>query len=76
MAAEDPAENPCGGWMSVMRRPIVRITRQPPTQVPMAMEVAALMMTQSGVEAFELRLPWATSARVMMPIVFWASFVP
>ncbi len=39
------------------------------------MAVPAVSTTQSGTSGVE-RFPLATSARVMTPIVFWASLAP
>ena len=45
--------------------------------VPSAIAVADETMTQKGTSKLSAgRSPWAMSASVMMPIVFWASFVP
>ena len=61
----------------MIRLPIVRMIRQPPVQVPSAIAVADVTTTQSGTSKWSgLMFPCATSASVMMPIVFWASFVP
>ena len=49
--------------------------RQPPAAVPSEMAVAAAMMTQVGTVMSGMT-PAAKSARVMTPIVFWASFEP
>ena len=60
-----------------MRVPIVRMMRQPPEYVPSAIADAAEMITQVGGSGLgPSSVPCATSASVMMPIVFWASFVP
>jgi hypothetical protein len=40
------------------------------------MVIAHITMTRSGVVAPAPSVPFAISARVMMPMVFWASFVP
>src|SRR4051812_14323079 len=61
----------------MIRVPIVRMIRQPPEYVPAAMAVAELTTTQVGISGFVAgRLPWATSASAMTPIVFCASLVP
>ena len=44
--------------------------------MPSAIAVAAASTTQVGTSSPALRFPFATSARKMIPIVFWASFVP
>jgi hypothetical protein len=55
----------------------VRMIRQPPTYVPIAMARADETMTQVGGRSKSgLRCPETMSARAMMPIVFCASFVP
>src|SRR5213078_798585 len=76
-AAPEPwAVKPWAGSILMIRVPIVRMIRQPPEYVPAAIAVAALMTTQSGTVGLTLgRLPCATRARVMTPIVFWASLV-
>src|SRR5207247_1374197 len=66
-----------GGVILMMRVPMVRMMRQPPTQVPAAIALAALTTTHVGTSSsLGLRLPLATSARKITPIVFWASLVP
>ena len=56
---------------------MVRMIRQPPVYVPSAIAVAEQTITHVGTwNPVAGRLPCATSASVMMPIVFWASFVP
>ncbi len=70
------AAKPCGGWMSVMPLPIVRMIRQPPRYVPSAMARPAEAMTHSGGSACGATTPPVISARVITPIVFWASLVP
>ena len=49
--------------------------RQPPAAVPRLIAVAATRMTGSGT-VFVSMIPAENSARVMIPIVFWASFEP
>jgi hypothetical protein len=56
--------------------PRVRMTRQPPRQVPGALAVARAMITHSGVPALWSTVPLVIRARVMMPVVFCASLVP
>src|SRR5919198_1525072 len=71
------AANPCGGSSFATRWPSVLMIRQPPAYVPAAIAAAALTITQTGGRPKSaLRWPEATRARAMMPIVFWASFVP
>ena len=48
LAAADSAANPRGGSRCTMRRPRVRMIRQPPAQVPAARAQATRMMTHSG----------------------------
>ena len=57
------------------RWPIVRMIRQPPTAVPADRAVADTTMTQVGTVTSGMT-PAEKRARVMMPIVFWASFEP
>ncbi len=47
-AATDSAAKPRGGSRWMMRRPRVRMIRQPPDHVPCEIAVAAAMITQSG----------------------------
>ena len=55
--------------------PKVRISLQPPTAVPSAIIEAHANTTQSGTTKLS-KTPPVTNVSVMMPIVFWASFVP
>ena len=51
--------------------------RQPPAYVPSAIASAEETMTQLGGRSKSgLRWPETMRASAMMPIVFWASFVP
>ena len=75
VAAVVSAANPWTGSSSTTRWPIVLMIRQPPTAVPSEIAVAARTMTQSGTSIVGMT-PAENSARVMMPIVFWASFEP
>ena len=60
-----------------MRVPIVLMIRQPPAYVPSAIASAADTMTQvGGLSKSGSRCPETISASAMIPIVFWASFVP
>ena len=70
------AANPWIGSRSTTRWPIVCMIRQPPTAVPRLIAVAEITMTSHGIVSALGRTPEATSASVMMPIVFWASFEP
>jgi hypothetical protein len=74
-AAAVSAAKPSIGWSFASLVPIVLMIRQPPAAVPQAMAVAAIRMTQTGTSKVG-NTPCANSARVMMPIVFCASFVP
>src|SRR6476620_11616521 len=47
-AATDSAAKPRGGSRWMIRRPRVRMMRQPPDQVPREIAVAAARITQSG----------------------------
>ena len=75
VAAVVSAAKPWTGSSLTTRWPIVRMIRQPPAAVPSEIAVAARRMTQSGMSAFGIT-PAVSSASVMMPIVFWASFEP
>ena len=70
------AAMPCAGEISIRPLPRVRMMRQPPSQVPRAMAQAALSFTQNGMASVSVQAPAAIRARVMTPIVFWASLVP
>ncbi len=52
------------------------MTRQPPIHVPRLMAKAQDTITHAGALAPEARVPLAIRARVMTPMVFWASLVP
>src|ERR1700754_2114622 len=59
-AAPTPwAAKPCAGSILMIRLPIVRMTRQPPTYVPSAIAVAAETTTQVGMSESADRLPLA-----------------
>ena len=49
--------------------------RQPPAAVPRLIALAATMMTARGTSG-DAMSPAEKRARVMIPIVFWASFEP
>src|SRR5882757_2479520 len=72
----DSATKPCGLWMSLIRRPRVRMIRHPPSAVPDAMATAQLAITHSGGSALAGSRPTVTSVRVITPMVFCASLVP
>ena len=59
-----------------MRRPMVRMMRMPPENVPSEIAVAAAMITQSGMSSLLACSPPAISASTMTPIVFCASCSP
>jgi hypothetical protein len=40
------------------------------------MLIAQAHFTQNGIACRSVQLPYAISANVMTPMVFWASFVP
>ncbi len=75
LAAVVSAAKPWIGSSLTTRWPIVRMIRQPPAAVPSEIADAAMRMTHSGTIGSGITPP-ATSARVMTPIVFWASFEP
>src|SRR3954447_15393088 len=70
---------------------MVRIMRHPPAAVPAAMVIAQAILTHTAISNFGVRrnsshegrslnasvfVEAVKRARAMMPIVFWASFVP
>lgn len=75
-ADEVSAAIPCGELIATSPLPMVRITRQPPTQVPPAMAKAQATFTNNGTACRFVQLPYAMSARVITPMVFCPSFVP
>lgn len=79
-AAEVSAANPCMGFSLIILCPIVFIIFQPPFIVPAAIVIAQAMITNRGISNSPVGLLWSTSpaksARVIIPIVFWASFEP
>ncbi len=70
------AAKPWAGLTSVSPDPMVRMIRQPPEYVPIAMAKAQEAMTQNCGPEPGSWVPAAISTRVMMPMVFWASLVP
>ena len=74
-AAVVSAAKPWTGSSLATRWPIVRMIRQPPTAVPADSAVAETTMTQVGTVTLGIT-PAENRARVMMPIVFCASFEP
>src|SRR5215218_1650392 len=75
VAAVVSAAKPWTGSSLTTFWPMVLMIRQPPAAVPREIALAAAMITHSGTTG-SARTPPATSASVMMPIVFWASFEP
>src|SRR5688500_13391994 len=75
-AATDSAAKPRAGPRWMIRRPRVRMIRQPPDQVPREIAAAAEKITQSGRSSPWETYPPVSSARKMTPIVFWASWRP
>ena len=75
-AATDSEANPRAGSRWMMRRPRVRMMRQPPAQVPAEMAAAAEKITQNGSGSPSATYPPASRARKITPIVFWASCRP
>ncbi len=70
------AAKPWAGLTSVSPEPMVRMIRQPPEYVPIAMAKAQAVITHHwGPEPAGWR-PAEIRTRVMMPMVFWASLVP
>ncbi len=55
--------------------PIVFINFHPPKAVPSAIAPALAAITQVGTSNLVI-YPFITNPNVIMPIVFWASFVP
>src|SRR5689334_2253105 len=51
------AANPCGGLRWMIRRPSVRMMRQPPEYVPSEMAAAAARMTHCGIGSSAARKP-------------------
>ena len=74
-AAVVSAAKPWTGSSLATRWPIVFMIRQPPTAVPADSAVADTMMTHVGTMTVGMT-PAEKRARVMMPIVFCASFDP
>src|SRR3954447_10156002 len=69
------AANPPVGVSWMIRLPRVRMIRKPPAYVPALIARAEARMTHSGTSK-ESSSPEVTRARVMMPMVFCASWVP
>src|SRR3954447_9308097 len=70
------AAKPWAGSILMIFEPIVLTIRQPPKYVPSAIALAEETTTHVGMSALGSMFPLATSARKMIPIVFWASLVP
>ena len=76
-AAALSAANPWTGLMVIILTPKVRITRDPPKYVPMAMTLADRRITQRGTSMVsKLEALLTTSAKVIIPMVFCASLEP
>ena len=75
-ADDASAAMPWGDSISVRPLPMVRMTRQPPSQVPRLMAKAQETITQVGAFDPLASVPLAINARVITPMVFWASLVP
>ena len=63
-------------WMSLTRRPSVRMIRQPPMYVPSPIANAADRTTQNGGGEPGARMPAVIRVNVITPMVFCASLVP
>ncbi|MNN79630.1 hypothetical protein D3C81_1962900 [compost metagenome] len=74
-AAEISAAKPLIGSILKIFVPMVLMIFHPPIEVPRAIEVAAATLTHSGTSMVSRR-PEVTSAKVIIPIAFWASLVP
>ncbi|MNY63037.1 hypothetical protein D3C86_1999460 [compost metagenome] len=74
-AAEISAAKPLIGSILKIFVPMVLIIFQPPIDVPSAIDVAAAILTHKGTSIVSRR-PEVTSAKVIIPIAFWASLVP
>jgi hypothetical protein len=75
-AAVVSAAKPWTGSSRTTFWPIVFMIRQPPAAVPRDIAVAAMRITQTGTVLVVDSAPALKRARVMMPIVFWASLEP
>src|SRR5919109_1364937 len=62
VAAVVSAAKPRGGSRWMMRRPSVRMIRQPPAYVPSEIAVAAATLTHHGIGSSLLALPYTMSA--------------
>ena len=69
------AENPSAAVRWTIREPTVRMIRLPPAKVPSPMTMAQASLTQVGTAGVLISRS-VKSAKVMMPMVFWASFNP
>ena len=74
VAAVVSAAKPWTGSSLTTRWPIVLMIRQPPTAVPSDIAVAATHDDPERDRRTSGMTPAVNRARVMMPIVFWASF--
>ncbi len=68
-------EKPSIGDRRKIRRPIVRMIRQPPSAVPIVSAAPQTSFTQSGTVSVS-RWPLASSSAAITPIDFWASLAP
>ena len=75
-AAVVSAAKPCGGSSSMIRRPRVRMMRQPPAYVPSDSIAAHANFTQTGIAVARSSPSAMTSASTTTPIVFCASCRP
>ncbi len=75
-AAVVSAAKPCGGSSSMMRRPSVRMIRQPPAYVPSDSVIAQASLTHSGIASSLPCTSPMTRAITTMPMVFCASCRP
>ena len=69
------AAKPCDGEMRVILNPTVRIILKPPEAVPTPMVTAHAKITQRGISTF-CKTPPAKRPKVMIPMLFCASFTP
>ena len=73
--AEVSAAKPCTGSSLKILCPMVLTIFQPPMAVPSAIKAAQRHLTQRGTAIVSISLKMKR-ARVITPIVFWASFIP
>src|SRR6185369_10770355 len=70
------AQKPPTGRSLVMRMPMVRTMRHPPSKVPSAMAAWQASTTHSGRESVPEDRSAAINSIQIMPMVFWASLLP